>query len=73
MAPRWVKPSSKVTRPNGSWKKTADMPIVATARAMIEAIGLPWTPHLVESDTSAIAATVAVLGCSNSRTIIGEK
>ena len=49
------------------------MPSVAIARATAAAIGTPSTPQRVDSDMSAIATTVAVLGCSNSRTTSGEK
>jgi hypothetical protein len=31
----------------------------------------PLAPHRVDSEMSVIAATVAVLGCSNSRTMSG--
>ena len=48
-------------------------PSVATAQAMADAIGAPWTPHSVERDASATATSAAVLGCSYSRTIIGLK
>ena len=47
--------------------------MVAIARAIAAAIGTPSTPQRVDSDASATASTVAVLGCSNSRTISGEK
>src|SRR3990170_1950522 len=33
-----------------SWKKTAAMPMVATARAMIAAIGTPSMPQPVDAD-----------------------
>ena len=59
--------------PNGSWKKTADNPTVATERATAVATLVPAVPHWVDRETSATATTVAVLGCSNSRTTIGEK
>ena len=49
------------------------MPMVAMARATAAAIGTPWMPQRVEGETSAMATTVAVLGCSNSRTMSGEK
>ena len=52
-----------------SWKNTADMPMVAIARAIAAAIGTPSTPQRVDSDASATTIDVAVLGCSNSRTI----
>ena len=65
--------ASNVMRPKLSWKKTADMPIVAIARAMALAMSAPLAPQRVDSDVSATATTPAVLGCSNSRTIIGLK
>ena len=34
IAAELLESASKVIRPNGSWKKTADMPIVAIARAI---------------------------------------
>ena len=64
---------SNVTRPNESWKNTADMPIVAIARAMVAAIGTPSMPQRVDSDRSATITTLDVLGCSNSRTMSGLK
>ena len=68
-----MNPSSKVIRPNESWKNDADIPIVAIARATTAAIGTPFMPQRVDSDASATTMTVAVLGCSNSRTMSGEK
>ena len=56
-----------------SWKNTADMPIVAIARAIAAAIGTPSTPQRVDSEPSATTTTLAVLGCSNSRTTSGLK
>ena len=47
--------------------------MVVKARATGAAIGTPLTPHRVDNDRSVTATTVAVLGCSNSRTISGEK
>ena len=44
-----------------------------SARATAAAIGTPSTPQRVDGERSAIAMTVAVLGCSNSRTMSGEK
>lgn len=41
------------------------------ALAMAAAIGTPSMPHRVESDRSATATTVAVPGCSKSRTMSG--
>ena len=73
MAASRPKPVSKVIRPNMSWKNTDDMPSVAIARAINAAIRWPSMPHRVESDMSATATTVAVLGCSNSRTMSGRK
>ena len=49
------------------------MPIVPIARAIAAAIGTPSMPHRVDSEPSATATTVAVLGCSKSRTISGLK
>ena len=72
-AARCSKPASNVISPNMSWKNTADMPMVAIARAIAAAIGTPSTPQRVDSDTSATTITVAVLGCSNSRTMSGLK
>ena len=40
---------------------------------MAAAIGVPPTPHRVDSDASATAMMVALLCCSNSRVIIGLK
>ena len=59
--------------PTASWKNTADMPIVATARATIAAIGTPPAPHRVDAERSATITTLDVLGCSNSRTMSGLK
>ena len=53
---------SKVIRPNRSWKNTADIPTVATARAIAAAIGTPSMPQRVDSDASATATTVGVAG-----------
>jgi len=63
-APRFSNFASKVIRPNMSWKKTADMPMVPIARAMAAAIGTPSMPQRVDSEPSATAMTVAVLRCS---------
>ena len=41
--------------------------------AIAAAIGVPAAPHRVDIDASATATMVAVLGCSNSRVIIGLK
>jgi hypothetical protein len=60
-------------RPIESWKNTADMPMVATARATTAAIGTPFIPQRVDSDASATMTTLDVLGCSNSRTTSGLK
>ena len=49
--------ASKVIRPNRSWKNTADMPIVAIARAIAAAIGTPSMPQRVDSEPSATATT----------------
>jgi hypothetical protein len=49
------------------------MPIVAIARATAAAICVPLTPHRVEAEPSATTTTLALLGCSNSRTISGVK
>ena len=49
------------------------MPIVASARAIVVAIGTPSMPQRVESDRSATITTLDVLGCSNSRMISGLK
>ena len=49
------------------------MPIVPIARAIAAAIGTPSMPHRVDSDPSATTITVAVLGCSKSRTTSGLK
>jgi len=73
MAASCSKRASNVIKPNRSWKKTADMPMVPMARAMAAAIGTPSMPQRVDSEPSATAITVAVLGCSKSRTIIGLK
>ena len=45
-----AKPLSNVMMPNISWKYTADSPMVAIARAMPAAIGVPAMPHRVEGD-----------------------
>ena len=60
-------------RPIESWKNTADMPMVAMARAMVTAIGTPSMPQRVEAERSAAMITPEVVGCSNSRTISGLK
>ena len=46
---------------------------VAMARATAVAIGTPSMPHRVDREWSATAMTVAVLGCSNSRMMMGAK
>ena len=63
-----------------TWKNTADIPTVATARAISVAICSPRrsppavsAPHRVDADRSAIMITLDVVGCSNSRTISGLK
>ncbi len=43
------------------------------ALAIAAAMGTPSIPQRVDSDRSATTTTPAVLGCSNSRTIIGLK
>jgi hypothetical protein len=72
-APSVLVLASKVTSPIESWKNTADMPIVAMARAMVTAMGTPSMPHRVDAERSAAMITPDVVGCSNSRTIRGLK
>ena len=47
-APSRLVRMSKVIRPIESWKNTADMPMVAMARAMVSAIGTPSMPQRVD-------------------------
>ena len=57
-------PLSNVMIPNMSWKYTADSPMVAMARAMPAAMGMPAAPHRVDGDRSATTTIGAVPGCS---------